>query len=89
MKPFPCSTQLSMKFPLLIYVKMSTIVGILTLMGKINDWLYCFNHENSSHSDYFVTFANQKSCSVEFSMKKSFMIPGGNAGSGLTRVILP
>ena len=35
-KLFSCSTQLSMKFFLLINVKMPTIVGILTFMsGKI------------------------------------------------------
>ena len=36
-KTFSCSTQLSMKFFLLIHVKMPTIVGILTCMsgGKI------------------------------------------------------
>ena len=35
-KNFLCSTQLSMKFFLLINVKMPTIVGILTFMsGKI------------------------------------------------------
>ena len=34
-KPFLCSTQLSMKFFLLINVKMPTIVGILTfIIGK-------------------------------------------------------
>ena len=36
-KLFSCSTQLSMKFSLLINVKMPTIVGILTSMrGKNN-----------------------------------------------------
>ena len=33
---FPCSTQLSLKFILLIYVKMPTIVGILTFISMIN-----------------------------------------------------
>ena len=32
---FPCSTQLSMKFILLINVKMPTIVGILTFISMI------------------------------------------------------
>ena len=41
---FSCSTQLSMKFILLTNVK---IVGILTFMRKINDWLSCYNPENS------------------------------------------
>ena len=35
-KLFPCSTQLSMKFILLINVKMPTIVGILTFISIIN-----------------------------------------------------
>ena len=34
--PFLCSTQLSMKFILLINVQMPTIVDILTLISKIN-----------------------------------------------------
>ena len=33
------STQLSMKFILLINVKMPTIVGIITFTSRINDWL--------------------------------------------------
>ena len=35
-KYFSCSTQLSMKFIMLIIVKMPTIVGILTLISMIN-----------------------------------------------------
>ena len=35
-KPFPCSTQLSTKFILLINVKMPTIVDILTFISMIN-----------------------------------------------------
>ena len=35
-KLFSCSTQLSMKFFLLITVKMPTVVGILTFMGRKN-----------------------------------------------------
>ena len=35
-KHFSCSTQQSMKFFLLIYVKMPTTVGILTYMSKKN-----------------------------------------------------
>ena len=35
-KHFPCSTQLSMKFILLINVKMPTIVGTLTFISMIN-----------------------------------------------------
>ena len=36
-KLISCSTQLSMKFILLINVKMPTIVGILTFISRIND----------------------------------------------------
>ena len=35
-KLFWCSTQLSMKFILLINVKMPTIVGILTFISRMN-----------------------------------------------------
>ena len=35
-KLFSCSTQLSTKFILVIYVKMPTIVGILTFISMIN-----------------------------------------------------
>ena len=38
-KNFSCSTQLSMKFFLLINVKMQTIVGILTFMNRKNNIL--------------------------------------------------
>ena len=38
-KTFSCSTQLSMKFFLLINVKMPTIVGILTFMSVKNSIL--------------------------------------------------
>ena len=38
-KLFSCSTQLSMKFSPLIYVKMPTIVGILTCMSRKNNIL--------------------------------------------------
>ena len=38
-KLFSCSTQLSIKFSLLINVKMPTIVGILTFMSRKNSIL--------------------------------------------------
>ena len=46
-KLFPCSTQLSMKFILLINVKMPTIVGILTFMSLINTHLRDLKQETS------------------------------------------
>ena len=36
-KLFSCSTQLGIKFILLINVKMPTIVGILKFISRIND----------------------------------------------------
>ena len=35
-KLFSCSTQLSMKFILLMYIKMPTVDGVLTFMSMIN-----------------------------------------------------
>ena len=37
---FSCSTQLSIKFILLINVKLSIVVGIFTFMSILNDWLW-------------------------------------------------
>ena len=39
-KLFSCSTQLSVKFILLINVKLLKIDGILTFLSRINDWLW-------------------------------------------------
>ena len=44
---FPCSTQLSMKFFLLINVKMPIIVGILTFMSGKNSILGLSEPRNS------------------------------------------
>ena len=52
-KLFSCSTQLSMEFILLINVKMSTIVGILTFISRINDWLWLFKPEIFMDIGYF------------------------------------
>ena len=46
-KLFSCSTQLSMKFFLLINVKMPTIVGILTFMSGKNSILCLAEHKKS------------------------------------------
>ena len=40
-KLFSCSSQLKLKFILLINVKMPTTVGILTFISRINYWLGC------------------------------------------------
>ena len=42
-KTFSCSTQLSMKFIMLINVKMPTTVGMLTFISMINRSCWHFN----------------------------------------------
>ena len=49
-KLFSCSTQLSMKFFLLINVKMPTIVGILTFMSGKNNFLGLSEPNQSQNS---------------------------------------
>ena len=52
-KLFSCSTQLSMKFILLINVKMPTIVGILTFISMINTTFERLKARNISICQYF------------------------------------
>ena len=44
-KLFPCSTQMSMKFSLLINMKMPTIVGIFIFIGREIFTVSCVYHE--------------------------------------------
>ena len=53
-KLFSCSTQLSMKFFLLINVKMPTIVGILTFMSRKNNILGLFESEKADFLNIFI-----------------------------------
>ena len=80
-KTFLCSTQLSMKFIMLINVKMPTIVGILSFISTINTTSESLKAIKVRISLYFrfyerLNFHTQLSC--ELSMKKSF-IPSGPA----------
>ena len=59
-KLFLCSTQLSMKFFLLINVKMPTIVGILTFMHRKNSILGLSEPEKCWISWYFHTYEQLK-----------------------------
>ena len=59
-KLFSCSPQLSMKFFLLINVKMPTIVGILTFMSGKNSSLGLSEPERSQISWYFYTYEHLK-----------------------------
>ena len=51
---FSCSTQLSMKSFLLINVKMPTIVGILTFMGRKNSIPDFPESEKAEFLDIFI-----------------------------------
>ena len=53
-KLFSCSTQLSMKFFLLINVKMPTTVGILTFMSGKNSILGLSEPKKSQFLDIFI-----------------------------------
>ena len=53
-KLFSCSTQLSMKFFLLINVKMPTIVGILTFMSGKNSILGLSEPKKAEFLDIFI-----------------------------------
>ena len=59
-KLFSCSTQLRSKFILLINVKMPTIVGILTFISRINDWLLWPKPEFSIDFGYFSNYEQLK-----------------------------
>ena len=53
-KFFPCSTQLSMKFILLINVTMPTIVGILTFISMMNTTSERLNARNFLNCRYLI-----------------------------------
>ena len=61
-KLFPCSTQLSTKFILLINVEMPTIVGILTLISMINTTPERLNARNFFICRYFSFYEQLKFC---------------------------
>ena len=56
LKHFPCSTQLSTKFILLVNVKMPTIVGILTFISMINTVYESFKAKTSSFVNILVFY---------------------------------
>ena len=72
---FPCSTQSSTKFILLINVKMPTIVGILTFMSTINTTFERLKSRNFFIYRYFI-FCEEIPCSVQLSTKKVFKSRG-------------
>ena len=59
-KLFSCSTQVRLKFILLINVKMPTIVGILTFISRINYRLWSFKPSISIYLDYFSIYEESK-----------------------------
>ena len=72
-KLFPCSTQLSMKFFLLINIKMPTIVGILTFMSRKNSILSLSELEKCWIYWYFHTYEHLKfHAQVSWAWKKFY-----------------
>ena len=69
-KLFSCSTQLSMKFFLLINVKMPTIVGILTFMSGKNSLLSLSEPKKPTALIFFIPMSIKILCSAKLSMKK-------------------
>ena len=63
-KLFSCSTQLSMKFAMLINVKMPTIVGILTFISMINTTSERLKVRNFFICQYFGFYEHESLCSV-------------------------
>ena len=61
-KLFLYSTQLSTKFILLINVKMTTIVGILTFMSRINTTSQSLQARNLLIYRYFTFYEQLKFC---------------------------
>ena len=55
-----CSTQLSMKFIMLINVKVPTIVGILTFINRIDTPYKCIKQENPFIYRYFSFYEQLK-----------------------------
>ena len=84
-KHFSCSTQLIMKFFLLINVKMPTIVGILTFMSRKNS-IPCLSEIKKKLN--FLIFlivllcAFKIACSSELSMRKNYNRGRGGGGGG-------
>ena len=73
-----CSTQLSMKFFMLINVKMPTIVGILTLISRKISILGLSEPEKKLHFLIFLyLLAFKNSCLAESCMEKVY-----NSGPG-------
>ena len=59
-KLFSCSSQLRLKFILLINVKMPTIVGILTFISRINYRLWSSKPSMTIYLGYFSIYEDLK-----------------------------
>ena len=59
-KHFSCSTQLSMRFFLLVNVKMPTVVGFLTCMSRKSSILDLLRLKNAEFLDIFYTYEHLK-----------------------------
>ena len=79
---YSCSTQLTMKFFLLINVKMPTINGILTFMSKKNSILGLSEPKKSWLSWYFYTYEHLKFHAQLSWAWKGFITSGPDIPSG-------
>ena len=89
-KLFSCSTQLSMKFLLLINLKLLTIANSFLLNIAEHEIFSANKYENANYCWHFHIYLQRKflllafsylfgekiSCSAELSMKKSFITSG-------------
>ena len=65
-----------MSFFLLINVKMTTVVGILTFMSRKNSIVGLSEPEKAEFLDIFILMSIKTSCLANLSMKKSFITSG-------------
>ena len=75
-KLFPCSTQLSTEFILLISAKMPTIVGILTFISMINTTSERHLARNFFICGYFSFYEQLKSMLSSVGHEKVFITSG-------------
>ena len=86
-KLFSCSTQLSIKFFLFINVKMSTIVGILTIMNRKNSILDLSEPKKCWVYWYFYTYEHLKfHAQLSWAWKKFYNLGARIAFSGLPNI---
>ena len=83
-KLFSCSTQLSMKFFLLINLKLLTFANSFLLNIAEHENFSANKYENANYCWHFhILLAENFSCSVELSMKKHFITSRPDVAEGM------